>query len=226
MTFPASDYLDFSGSEHARIFEDTANAWEVLPRIKDYLHQRLIHAPRAAAEPGTHVGEWVFIGANTRIDPGACILGPAWIGSGCHIRSGCYIRENVILGNGVVAGNSCEFKNCVVLDDAEVPHFNYVGDSLLGRKSHLGAGVILSNVKLDKTNVRVRHGEAVLDTGLRKFGAVIGDRAQIGCNAVINPGSLVGRDTIIYAGVQWRGVLPAGAVAKLRQDIEIIQRTP
>jgi NDP-sugar pyrophosphorylase family protein len=158
------------------------------------------------------------------VEHGAMIKGPAWIGEGCEIRNGAYIRENVILGDGVVAGNSSEFKNCLVFNDAEVPHFNYVGDSILGHKAHLGAGVILSNVRLDRAQISVAGAEGAIPTGLKKFGAVVGDRSEIGCNAVLSPGSIIGRSCIVYPGVQWRGVLADHSIAKLRQDLQISPR--
>ena len=148
-------------------------------------------------------------GASTIIEQGAVVKGPAWIGDRCEIRAGCYIRENVVVGNDAVLGNSCEFKNCIIFDGAQVPHFNYVGDSILGHKAHLGAGVILSNVRLDHAEVIVRGPDRAAPTGLKKFGAIVGDRAEIGCNSVLSPGSLIGRDAIIHPGVQWKGVLPA-----------------
>lgn len=117
-----------------------------------------------------------------------------------------------------------EFKNSIIFDDAEVPHFNYVGDSILGYKAHLGAGVILSNVKLDKSEVTVASSNGLTPTGLRKFGAVIGDRAQVGCNSVLSPGSLIGRDSILYSGSQWRGVAPAKSIMKTRHSFETIAR--
>src|SRR5690606_1981089 len=123
-----------------------------------------------------------------------------------EIRNGCYIRENVIVGNGCVLGNSTELKNCIILNEAQVPHFNYVGDSILGYKSHLGAGVILSNVKLDRGEITVATPDGLVPTGLKKFGAIVGDRVEIGCNSVLNPGSVIGRDCIIYPGTQWKGV--------------------
>ena len=154
------------------------------------------------------------------------IKGPAWIGENCEIRNGCYIRENVILGDGVVAGNSCEFKNCLVFDKAQIPHFNYVGDSILGYEAHLGAGVILSNVRLDKGPVSIQTSEGPVSTGLRKFGAIIGDHAEIGCNSVINPGSLIGRNSVIYPGTQWRGNLAENSIAKTLQTQQVIQKLP
>src|SRR6266567_1915421 len=125
--------------------------------------------------------------------------------------------------NGVVMGNSCEFKNSIIFDEAQVPHFNYVGDSILGFKAHLGAGVILSNVKLDHSEIAVA-AETPIATGLTKFGAIVGDRTGIGCNAVINPGSVLGRDCLLYPNVNFRGVLPEGSVVKLRQEFQILER--
>ena len=177
-----------------------------------------------AGEDGVHLGEDVFIDEGTIIEPGAVIKGPAWIGRNCQIRAGCYIRENVIVGNDAVLGNSCEFKNCIVFDGAQVPHFNYVGDSILGHKAHLGAGVILSNVRLDHGEVIVRGPDGGMPTGLKKFGAIIGDGAEVGCNSVLSPGSLIGRQAVIHPCVHWKGILPARTVAKLRQQIEQVAR--
>jgi NDP-sugar pyrophosphorylase family protein len=142
----------------------------------------------------------------------------------CHIRSGCYVRENVIVGNSVVMGNSCEFKNCIIFDEAQIPHFSYVGDSILGYKVHLGAGVILSNVKLDRGEISVLATDGMIATGLKKFGAIVEDRLEIGCNAVINPGSVIGRDCIIYPGATFRGVLPGHSILKVRQTSQVLSR--
>src|SRR5207302_1627238 len=161
------------------------------------------------------ISNTVFIGSGTIVEQGAVIKGPDWIGEKCHIRSGCYERENVIVSDGVVMGNSCEFKNCILCDEAQVPHFNYVGDSILGFRAHLGAGVILSNVKLDHREISVAAADGNIATGLTKFGAIVGDRTEIGCNAVINPGSILGRDCIIYPGANFRGVLPHASILKV-----------
>jgi NDP-sugar pyrophosphorylase family protein len=130
----------------------------------------------------------------------------------------------VIIGDNVVLGNSCEFKNCIVFNDAEVPHFSYVGDSVLGHKAHLGAGVILSNVKLDRGEIFVRFGSQLISTGLRKFGAIIGDRTEIGCNAVISPGSILGRDSLVYPLAHFSGVLPSNTILKNRQEVQRVTR--
>jgi len=223
--FAPEHFFDLSHTEHRVIFENTENVWQALPKIAAYLKFRLKPAINGKLVGKPFVSSAVFVGQGTIIEHGAMIKGPAWIGENCEIRNGCYIRGNVIMGNGVVAGNSCEFKNCLIFDEAQIPHFNYVGDSILGHKAHLGAGVILSNVKLDKTEITVTAPDGnIVATGLKKFGAVIGDGTEIGCNSVISPGSLIGKNSIIYPGTQWRGVLGEGLIAKTRQRIEIVKR--
>jgi NDP-sugar pyrophosphorylase family protein len=206
------------------LFENTTHVWDALGQISSYLQFRLQPAVHARLIGKPFISGAVFIGPGTVVEQGAMIKGPAWIGEGCEIRSGCYIRENVIVGSGCVLGNSCEFKNCVLLDEAQVPHFNYVGDSILGYRAHLGAGVILSNVKLDRREITVSSPQGLVPTGLRKFGAIIGDHAEIGCNSVLNPGSLIGRKSILYPGTQWRGVAPAQSLIKTQQSVQITAR--
>ncbi len=218
-----SDYLDLERTEHRALFASAAHPWEALAQIPSYLQFRLRPAFHGRMIGRPFISGAVHVGADTIVEQGACIKGPAWIGEGCEIRSGCYIRENVIVGNGVVLGNSCELKNCIVFDEAQIPHFNYVGDAVLGHRAHLGAGVILSNVKLDHTEIVIRDGDLLLPTGLRKFSAVVGDRCEVGCNSVINPGSLLGRDSVLYPGTMWRGVLPAHSVVKLFQQQQIVE---
>ena len=225
VVFAPEQYLNLERTEHRVIFENVESVWQALPKIAAYLKFRLKPAINGKLIGKPFVSNAVFVGRGTVIEHGAMIKGPAWIGENCEIRNGCYIRENVIMGNGVVAGNSSEFKNCLIFDEAQVPHFNYVGDAILGHKAHLGAGVILSNVKLDKSEITVAgsDGKAVA-TGLKKFSAVIGDEAEIGCNSVISPGSLIGRNSILYPGTQWRGVLDENHIVKSRQTIEIVAR--
>ncbi len=222
--FHPSQYLDLDHTDHRALFENATHAWDALRQISSYLQFRLKPAIHARLIGKPFVSGAVFVGRGTVIEQGAMIKGPAWIGEGCEIRNGCYIRENVIIGNGVVLGNSCEFKNSIIFDQAQVPHFNYVGDSILGYKAHLGAGVILSNVKLDRSEIVITTGEGFIPTGLKKFGAVIGDRAEIGCNSVLSPGSVIGRDAILYPGSQWRGVAPENSIVKHRQSFEVIAR--
>ena len=212
--FAPADYLDLQETEHAALFEGVVQAWEILPRLVHYLEEHLVPANRGKLIGAPVIGERVHIGEGTVIEPGAYIKGPAWIGDNCQIRHGAYIRENVIIGAGSVVGNSCEIKNSFLGKGCQVPHFNYVGDSVLGSRVHLAAGVIVSNLKLTGDFITLRVGDAVLTTGLRKFGALIGDEAEVGCNAVLNPGSILGRRSLIYPGVSWRGILPANSIAK------------
>ena len=223
--FSPDSLLDLSHTEHRLIFDNVTHAWEALAKISTYLQFRLKPGIYGKLIGKPFLSGAVFIGRGTVIEHGAMIKGPAWIGEGCEIRNGAYIRENVVVGNGVVLGNSCEFKNCLIFDEAQIPHFNYVGDSILGYKSHLGAGAILSNVRLDHAPVKIAAPEGVIETGLKKFGAIIGDHAEIGCNSVLSPGSIIGRDSIIYPGTSWRGVLPENSIAKTEpQTLKIIHR--
>ncbi len=222
--FAPADLFDLTQTEHAALFAGCAYAWEALSRIGDYT--------RAHLRPGLHnrcdgiawIAEDVFIGEGTEVEDGAMIKGPAIIGRNCSIRHNAYLRGNVLVGDGCVVGNSCELKNAVLFNNAQVPHFSYVGDSILGHRAHLGAGVKISNFKLDGSAVAVEFEGRRHDTGLRKFGALLGDRTDVGCNAVLNPGSVVGRGSVIYPNTNWRGVLPPGHIAKNRATVEIAAR--
>ncbi|MBM3837184.1 MAG: UDP-N-acetylglucosamine diphosphorylase [Verrucomicrobia bacterium] len=224
--FKPSDLYDLSQTEHAAIFESCEYAWEVLARISDYLKRNVSPALHNRCDGRAYIGEQVYIGPGTLVEDGAMIKGPAIIGRNCQIRHNAYIREHVIIGDDCVVGNSCELKNSFLFNDCQVPHFNYVGDSVIGHKAHLGAGVKISNLKLDRTNVTVEVNGKPLDTGLRKFGALLGDGAEVGCNAVLNPGAIVGRGAIIYPNVNWRGILPANAIAKNKSVVEVVVKRP
>ena len=222
--FSPEEFLDLAHTAHPKLFENQKFVWDALTQIASYLQFRLKPEILGELMGKPFISNSVFVGAGTIIEDGAVLKGPAWIGENCQIRSGCYVRENVIAGDGVVMGNSCEFKNSILFDEAQVPHFNYVGDSILGYRAHLGAGVILSNVKLDRREIHVVANDGSIATGLKKFGAVIGDRTEIGCNAVINPGSVLGRDSIVYPGANFRGVLAASSIVKVRQNIQVLTR--
>lgn len=168
---------------------------------------------------GVHVEGDVFIDPSVRLPASATLIGPAWIGPDAEVRPGAFVRGNVIVGRGCVLGNSCEFKNCLLLDGVQVPHFSYVGDSVLGNKAHLGAGVILSNLRLDQKPVVVVIDGVVHATGLRKFGAILGDSAEVGCNAVLNPGSVLGKRALIMPTVAFSGYLPANTIARSRDAV-------
>jgi NDP-sugar pyrophosphorylase family protein len=222
--FKPADLFDLSQTGHADLFDGCEYAWEALGRLRDYLAARLQPGLHNRCDGVAFIGDRVFIGEGTVVEDGAMIKGPAIIGRNCQIRHNAYVRENVIIGDDCVVGNACELKNSLLFNHCEVPHFNYAGDSILGYKAHLGAGVILSNLKIVPGNVLVTAGDQVINTGLRKFGALVGDRAQIGCNSVTNPGSIIGRDAVIYPCTNWRGVVPAGAIVKNKSPQEVIMR--
>jgi len=217
--FAPADYLDLKQTDHAALFDGVVNAWEILPKLIHYLQEQVTPAMHGQLVGSPVIGERVYIGEGTVVEPGAYIKGPAWIGPNCQIRHGAYIRENVIVGANCVIGNSSELKNSFLCNGCQVPHFNYVGDSILGAKVHLAAGVIVSNLKLNGDFITLRVGDAMVTTGLRKFGALIGDETEVGCNAVLNPGSILGRRSLIYPGVAWRGILPKNSIAKTADKI-------
>jgi acetyltransferase-like isoleucine patch superfamily enzyme len=222
--FKPADLFDLNQSEHAAIFEGCEFAWEALKKISAYVEAHLPTNPSNQSAPLSFIGERVLIGEGTTIEPGAMIKGPAIIGKNCEIRHNAYIRENVIIGDRCVVGNSTEVKNSLLFNQSVAPHFNYVGDSILGFKAHIGAGVVLSNIKSLAGNVTVEREGHLIDTGLRKFGALLGDLSEVGCNSVLNPGSIIGRSAVIYPGTNWRGVLAANMIAKNRSAIEVVER--
>ena len=224
--FRPADLFDLSQTDHAALFEGCGYAWEALKRIADYLKSHVRPERRGRSVGQAWVGELVFIGEGTVVEDGAMIKGPAIIGRNCQIRHNAYIREDVIVGDQCVVGNSCELKNVMLFNNCQVPHFNYVGDSILGYRAHLGAGVVLSNVKVVKGNVTVEIDGQPFDTGLRKFGALVGDHVDIGCNAVLNPGSIIGRGSSIYPGVNWRSILPANMIVKNQAGQAVVVRRP
>jgi NDP-sugar pyrophosphorylase family protein len=171
-----------------------------------------------------HISGPVQLHPTVRLPHTATIIGPAWIGAGTEIRPGAFIRGHVMVGANCVLGNACEFKHCLLLDGVQVPHFSYVGDSILGNGAHLGAGAILSNLRLDRQPVRVRTPEGTVDTGLRKFGAILGDGAEVGCNVVLNPGAILGKRALVMPTVAFSGYLPPNTIAKTRTTVTLLPR--
>jgi UDP-N-acetylglucosamine diphosphorylase / glucose-1-phosphate thymidylyltransferase / UDP-N-acetylgalactosamine diphosphorylase / glucosamine-1-phosphate N-acetyltransferase / galactosamine-1-phosphate N-acetyltransferase len=220
--FKPADLFDLAQTAHAAIFDGCEFAWEALKKIESYIAANVKPELRNKCEGVAFIGDKVFIGEGTVVEDGVMIKGPAIIGRNCHIRHNAYLRENVIIGDGCVVGNSTEIKNSLLFNNSGAPHFNYLGDSILGHKAHLGAGVKVSNIKLFPGNITVTVDGKRFETGLRKFGALLGDGAEIGCNAVLNPGSIVGRGAVIYPNVFWRGVLAAGNIAKNKAAVEIV----
>jgi NDP-sugar pyrophosphorylase family protein len=198
--------------------------WEWLKRIGPALAAHKFEAALPVRPAGVHIEGFVFIHPTVKLPPYATIIGPAWIGEGTEIRPGAFIRGNVIVGANCVLGNACEFKNCMLMDGAQVPHFSYVGDSILGNGAHFGAGVICSNLRLDQKLITVRTPAEVFETGLRKFGAIVGDRAEVGCNAVLNPGTVLGPRALVMPTVAFSGYLPAATIAKSRGGVTLLPR--
>lgn len=217
----ASDLFEFPESlPFVESFSPEVAPWEWLPLIKaaladyDFIRQPL------EVPPGLQIEGEVFIHPNVKLPPFGSIRGPAYIAQGCELRPGVYIRGHVIAGENCILGNSCEFKNCLLLEDVQVPHFSYVGDSILGKGAHLGAGVICSNLRLDQARVPVTLADGTRHTTeLRKLGALIGDRAEVGCNAVLNPGSILGRSALVMPRIAFRGTLAPDTIAYQKEPI-------
>jgi UDP-N-acetylglucosamine diphosphorylase / glucose-1-phosphate thymidylyltransferase / UDP-N-acetylgalactosamine diphosphorylase / glucosamine-1-phosphate N-acetyltransferase / galactosamine-1-phosphate N-acetyltransferase len=224
--FEPADLFDLSKTEHSRLFHGCEYAWEALGKIGSYVQAHARPELRNRCLGAAYIGEQVVVGEGTVVEDGVMIKGPAIIGRNCQIRHNAYIREAVLVGDNCVVGNASELKNCLLFNEVQVPHFNYVGDSILGHKVHLGAGVILSNYRIVPGNVAVEVEGQRLDTGLRKFGALLGDGTELGCNVVLNPGSILGRNSVVYPSVSWRGVLPPNMIVKSEARYEVVVRRP
>lgn len=235
----ASDF--FAPSQHSAIFDGTDYVWQAIAKISTYIQEQ--HATRFV--PNAHEielhptvvlksPEQIYIGAGTRIAPGVMIEGPAIIGANCDIRQGAYLRDNVILGDGAIVGHTSELKNTLMLEGAAAPHFSYLGDSIMGARTNLGAGTKLSNLPVTSKPDPVTHKRPTIvievdgqryDTGLAKMGAILGDDAQVGCNSVLNPGALVGARTWVYALASLsKGYYPADSIVKVKQQFEIVEK--
>lgn len=218
--FKIDNYLDVNKTLAQFLFDGIEYPWEVLPRLESFIMQL---GPMLPAEDFNQVGENIWIAKSARIADSASITGPCIIDAGAQIRHCAFIRGNAIIGKGAVVGNSCEIKNSLLFDEVEVPHYNYVGDSVLGYRAHLGAGAITSNIKNDKKNVVIKFPLGQIETGLRKLGAVVGDGVQVGCNTVLNPGTVIGKNTRIYPLNSVRGWVDENSIYKQEGNvIEII----
>lgn len=200
----------------AGLFEGAAYPWELLGKIHDYI---LTLGASLSPEKFDHPSETVWIAKGATVAPTASITGPCIIDEAAEIRHCAFIRGNAIVGKGAVVGNSTELKNVVLFDKVQVPHYNYVGDSILGYRSHLGAGAITSNVKSDKLSVIVKCQDETVSTGLKKFGAMVGDCVEVGCGSVLNPGTVVGKNASIYPLSSVRGYVPADSIYKKQGEV-------
>ena len=214
--YEIKELLDLDKTIAAKLFEGKTYPWEALDGIKSFI---LELGETLSADEYDHPEEGVWIAKDAKIFPSAYIGAPCIIDHGAEVRHCAFIRGSAIVGKGCVVGNSVELKNVVLFDNVQVPHYNYVGDSILGYKAHMGAGSITSNVKSDKTLVTVHIPDAPIETGRKKFGAILGDNVEVGCNSVLNPGTVVGRCSNIYPVSCVRGVVPANSIYKAKDNI-------
>ncbi len=211
-----TDLYDLTQTMAAELFEGKAFPWELLPEIGDWI---LKTGSGLDTEIYEQRGEGIWIARTASIAPTASVSGPVIIGEHTEVRPGAFIRGKVLVGNHCVVGNSTELKNVILFNNVQVPHYNYVGDSILGYKSHMGAGSITSNVKSDKKPVVVKGAEKRWETGFKKFGAMLGDYVEVGCGSVLNPGTVVGRNTNIYPLTSVRGVISSDSIVKSMESI-------
>ena len=206
-----SELFDLSKTIAKELFEEHTYPWEVLSHIGDFI---LEAGKTLSPEEYDHPAEDVWIAKSAVIYPTVSLKGPCIIGPDTEVRQCAFIRGNALVGSGCVVGNSTELKNVILFDGVQVPHYNYVGDSILGYKAHMGAGSITSNVKSDKTLVVIKNGEELLETGRKKVGAILGDHVEIGCNSVLNPGTVIGKNSSVYPVSCVRGVVPEDSIYK------------
>ena len=206
-----NDLYDLNHTRAASLLENTEYPWEVLPKIKEFIIQT---GKSLSKEEFEEVSENVWIAKDAVIYPNNYIGAPCIIGHKTEVRPGAFIRGSALVGDNCVVGNSTELKNVILFDNVQVPHYNYVGDSILGYRSHMGAGSITSNVKSDKQLVSVKCGEEKIETGMKKIGAMLGDRVEVGCNSVLNPGTVIGRDSNVYPTSCVRGTIPEKCIWK------------
>lgn len=211
-----SSLFDLNNTIAGELFEGKEDAYEVLPLIHDFILKLGETLPEEKFEKR---GENIWIAKSAKVAETASITGPAIIDEEAEVRHCAFIRGNAIVGKNAVVGNSTELKNVVLFNNVQVPHYNYVGDSILGFKSHMGAGSITSNVKSDKTLVEIRVGQEKVKTGLKKMGAILGDQVEVGCGSILNPGSIIGANTNIYPLSSVRGYVPSGSIYKNQGEI-------
>lgn len=212
--------FDLSHTLAAPLLESCTYPWQALPRLGEFITSLGKELDPALFD---NPAENVWIAKTAKVAPTASITGPVIICDAAEIRQCAYIRGNAVIGAGSVIGNSCEVKNAIIFDSVQVPHFNYVGDSILGFRSHMGAGAVTSNVKSDRTPVVIHSGDAAIETGLRKMGAMLGDGVEVGCNSVLNPGTVIGRGSRIYPLSSVRGFVPENSIFKAAGNVTAIR---
>lgn len=211
-----SELFDFSKTIAAEVFDGTIYPHEVLGKISDFIVKLGESLP---SDKFDKKGDNIWVAKSAKVAPTAFIGGPAIIDEEAEVRHCAFIRGNAIVGKNSVVGNSTELKNVLLFDNVQVPHYNYVGDSILGYKSHMGAGSITSNVKSDKTLVKIKVGDQVLETGLKKMGAILGNEVEVGCGSILNPGTIIGSHTNIYPLSSVRGFVPGKSIYKNQNEV-------
>ena len=214
--YTIANLLDLNETIAKDLFEGKTYPWEVLPEIGDFI---LKLGQTLSEEEYDHPSEDVWIAKSAKVAPTACINGPVIIGKEAEVPHCAFIRGKAIVGEGAVVGNSTELKNVILFNKVQVPHYNYVGDSILGFKAHMGAGSITSNVKSDKKLITIKGPDCNIDTGIKKIGAFLGDNVEVGCGSVLNPGTIVGRESNIYPISSVRGFIPAGSIYKKQGEV-------
>ena len=220
MSIFIKEMYDLEETIAKELFYGVNYAWEVLPKIKDFIIALGKTLPKDIYEER---GENIWVAKSAKIAPTACLNGPLIVDEDAEVRHCAFVRGSAIIGKGAVVGNSTELKNVVLFNKVQVPHYNYVGDSVLGYKAHMGAGSITSNVKSDKTLVVIKGQDIHMETGLKKVGAMLGDHVEVGCNSVLNPGTVIGRDSNVYPTSCVRGVVPANSIYKAQDNIVLKQ---
>ncbi len=216
LTVKTLELYDLAHTLAAPLLSECEYPWQALPKIKDFV---LSLGKTLDSSEYDRISDGVWVAKSATVAPSATLCAPCIIGKNTELRTGAFIRGSVIVGDGCVVGNSCELKNVILFDSVQVPHFNYVGDSILGYRSHTGAGAITSNVKSDKTLVKVQTDNGYIETGLKKFGAMLGDYVEVGCNSVLNPGTVIGRSSNIYPLSSVRGTVPPRHIYKNAESI-------
>lgn len=211
-----SELFDLKETIGAKLLEEVTYPWEALPKIHDFIIRLGESLPKDIYEER---GDHIWVAKSAKVAPTACLNGPLIIDEEAEVRHCAFIRGSAIVGKGAVVGNSTELKNVILFNKVQVPHYNYVGDSILGYKAHMGAGSITSNVKSDKTLVVVKSAEGYMETGLKKFGAMLGDCVEVGCNSVLNPGTVIGKGASVYPTSSVRGFVPEGYIYKGKGNI-------
>ncbi|MFZ0564762.1 MAG: LpxA family transferase [Chlamydiales bacterium] len=218
-----SYFFDLSKFGHASLFNETQPVWNALKKLEEYLLSHPLGHIEGLIHQGAYLinPEEISIGKETIVEAGAYILGPCVIGENCQIRHGAYVRGNVVTGNGCIIGHATEVKHAIFLDEAKAGHFAYIGDSIIGNRVNLGAGTKCANLRFDQEEVSILWGEKRIQTGLRKFGAILGDDAQTGCNSVTNPGTVIGKNSCLAPCLTAKGVIPENHILKAIENVTL-----